>query len=768
MAHGADAKVFILVDLHLRISKKVLLSLLQFAVAESKPRDTSTENWTVDHYVNTYLGKIASTITGQKNIKLFVPGFGVKTDPSIWPLYLVTFVIVDIADERVVSTDIKDKVQQMTRHRTELYNSMWDISNIFFDNHVRELRILMEDICQYIQKTNMNSEIEREIEDIIRGNFLHDQHMINIFHENMEMEKSYRENINHFTADELNYHNRMEQVISILEQNHLDDLTRAQQSGHDLTERHLPPRGQHYPAKLINVMPIVIEIAVTGCGDWRKHSRLIKELTNIINNTDEPADYEPLFRDRNAVRTAFDQVFSRFGEFHAQSGCIQLVVSSREISKFFCLLNECVEGDLTSKLKPVQDIVRGIPGFEQFEYEVVLYRDHYTCVMDNLAGQLLKEIEAKGLTLKPTRSVKVDTFDQETVRLTVACHSLSDRHACRNAFLDERLQPTFDVLQQQLKYVYPDMSLSARLLSTEEDSCAYPKKTVVRMKPKGTSNKTNFTFSREIDLRLPSDRKTPSVTAISVNGSGRLVAADLGNTCIKLINTQSGECMSSTVSTCCIPLCNTECVKKYRPWGVSFIDEDRAVVSVPAAGKLIFVDTRNDQLSIVKELINQTQCRGLAFCRGRLYVTYGSPEKKVRILNTDDTILKTFSNEYFSEPWYVTVNGNDMSIFVSETLTKRVLHLDDNGILVHIMDLKQVIDEPRGLLIKDASRLWVCAYRFNGKDSMAEIDLDKAECSDVVGEGIEFPIGIQIDSKSSLIYVSMCKTPILRVLKYET
>ncbi|XP_052212010.1 uncharacterized protein LOC127831064 [Dreissena polymorpha] len=742
MAHGADA-VFILVDLHLRISKQVLLSLLEYAVAESKPRDTPAENWTIDHYVITYLTKIASTITGQKNMKQFVPGFGVKTDPSIWPLYLMTFVIVDIADERVVSTDIKDKVRQMTRHRTELYNSMWDISNIFFDNHVRELRIIMEDICQYIQRANMNSEIEREIEDIIRGNYRHDPHMINIFHEHQEMEKSYRENINHFTADEINFHNRMEQIISILEQHHLDDLSR-------------------------DAMPIAIEIAVTGCGDWRKHSRLIRELTNIINNTDEPEGYEPLFRDRNAVRNAFDQVFSDYGEFLAQSGCIRIVVRPREISKFFCLLNACVEGDLTPKLKPVQDIVRGIPGFEQFEYEVVLYRDHYTCVMDNLAGKVIKELKAKGFTSKPTRSDKVDTSDQETVLLTVACHSSSDSRACRNAVLDDCLQPTFDVLQQQLKHVYPDVTWSSRLISTEENICAYPKKTVVRLKPKGTSNKTNFTFSGEIDLRLPSDRKTPSVTAISVNGSGRMVAADLGNTCIKLINTQSGECMGSSVSTCCIPLCNTECVKKYRPWGVSFIDEDRAVVSVPSAGKLIFVDTRNDQLNVVKELINHMQCRGLAFCRGRLYVTYGSPEKKVRILNTDDTILKTFSNEYFSEPWYVTVNENDMSIFVSESLNKRIIHLNDNGIPVHIMDLKQVIDEPRGLLFKDASRLWVCAYRFNGKDSMAEIDLDNVECSDVVGEGIEFPIGIQIDSKSSLVFVSMCKTPILRVLKYET
>ncbi|KAH3817733.1 hypothetical protein DPMN_119288 [Dreissena polymorpha] len=53
-------------------------------------------------------------------------------------------------------------------------------------------------------------------------------------------------------------------------------------------------------------MPIAIEIAVAGCGDWRKHSRLIRELTNIINNTDEPEGYEPLFRDRNAVRNAME------------------------------------------------------------------------------------------------------------------------------------------------------------------------------------------------------------------------------------------------------------------------------------------------------------------------------------------------------------------------------------------------------------------------------------------------------------------------------
>ncbi|KAH3817708.1 hypothetical protein DPMN_119263 [Dreissena polymorpha] len=71
-------------------------------------------------------------------------------------------------------------------------------------------------------------------------------------------------------------------------------------------------------------MPIVIEIAVTGCGDWRKHSRLIRELTNIINNTEEPADYEPMFRDRNAVRTAFDQVFSRFG-----GGFDNVIISTR-------------------------------------------------------------------------------------------------------------------------------------------------------------------------------------------------------------------------------------------------------------------------------------------------------------------------------------------------------------------------------------------------------------------------------------------------------
>ncbi|KAH3817706.1 hypothetical protein DPMN_119261 [Dreissena polymorpha] len=158
MAHGADTKVHILVEILLRISKQVLLSLLEFAVKESKPKETTAENWTIDHYVNTYMTKIASTTTGQKNIKLFVPGFGVKIDLSSWPLYLSTFVIVEIAD---VSVEIKDKVQQMTRHRTELYNSLLDMSDVFFDNHVRDLRILMGEICQYLG-AGMCTFIDRE------------------------------------------------------------------------------------------------------------------------------------------------------------------------------------------------------------------------------------------------------------------------------------------------------------------------------------------------------------------------------------------------------------------------------------------------------------------------------------------------------------------------------------------------------------------------------------------------------------------------------
>ncbi|XP_052283939.1 uncharacterized protein LOC127880657 [Dreissena polymorpha] len=650
----------------------------------------------------------------------------------------------------------------MTRHRTELYNSLWDMSDVFFDNHVRDLRIVMEEICQYLG-AGMCSFTERGIEDIIQGKTPHDPHSINVFHEQQETEKSYRENIKHFTADELRYHTRLEEVISILEHHHLDDLTRALRSGHDLTERHLPPREQQYPAKLINVMPIAIEIAVTGCGDLRKRSQLIRELTNIINNTDEPADYEPMFRDRNAVHTAFDQIFSGFGEFHAQSGCIRIFVRPYDISQFFQLLNACVDGDLTSKLKPLQDIVREVQGFEQYDHEVVLYRDNYTCVMDDLTGQLLKKLEEKGFKLVQNRKITVDKSDQGNVILTVSCNSSSDRRVVRNALQNGCLQPTFDVLQQQLKHVYPDVSLSA----TEVKSCAFPTKTVVWINPKKISIDPNASFSRDIDLWFLSDRNMPSITGISVNGTGRLVAADFGNACIKLIDTNTGKRIGLALSTCCSLLCDKDCGKQYRPWDVVFIDEDRAVVSVPAAGKLIIVDTRNNQLSVLKEVINQTQCRGLAYCCSRLYVTYGSPVRKVRILDTEGTIMKTFTNEHLHEPWHVTVNLNDMSIFVSESFTKRIIHLDANGIPVQIMDLKQVTDEPRGLVFKDASRLWVCAYRFNGKDSIAEIDLDNAECSDVVGECIERPIGIHIDSKSNLVFLSMCKTPTLRVFKFE-
>ncbi|KAH3817703.1 hypothetical protein DPMN_119258 [Dreissena polymorpha] len=280
-----------------------------------------------------------------------------------------------------------------------------------------------------------------------------------------------------------------------------------------------------------------------------------------------------------------------------------------------------------------------------------------------------------------------------------------------------------------------------------------------RFQPNPTPREKPIQLRKNIDVTMSSDTKLPYLTGFSVNKTGLIIAADLANRYIKMIDTKFGKCIGRSLKTCCSPECSNQCNKKYHPWDATFIDETQAVVSVPAAGKLFFVDTKNGKLSVSKEMSNQRQCRGLAYCDGRLYVTYGSPERKVNIMKTDETDVQTFSNRFISEPWYVAVNANDKSMYITETMSRKVIRLDKNGTSVQIIDLMRLLNIPQGVALLDESKLLLCAYKYRDRqhtDVLYEINLESGDSCEMMHRGLKWPEGIAIDRESGHVYVSMC------------
>ncbi|KAH3817744.1 hypothetical protein DPMN_119299 [Dreissena polymorpha] len=769
MAQADTTNERLLSYVHLKVVRGVLRRLLEHAVAKENPE------WTIDHFLYHHIRRINEAVIGRENERHFFPGFRQNADVDNWPLFLFSFLILHITDSGTLPEDIKDSVRSLNQSRVELYSRIVvGVSDEYFDEHVINLQQTMHHICERIHDAQLRAETERQIRNArehvgIPGGIDY----VQVFNVCQETEKTYRQRVTGFTPDQERLHDFIQQntqiaqhqtepetkgrIVSIRDDHHLADLEAAQRQGHDLYKPFLPPRNnpERYP---ITLPAIPIEIEIRGCKP-PQNQRISEVIVNTINGNCVPDISQET---REIIKTAFSNAISSFGEYRARQGCIQLLVRPNTIEDVFSLFNECVNGNLSEKLKQVQDLLRTLPGWEEYEQEIVLYKENYDLVMDSIAKQLVHEIQLQGYSFPPKRNITVNESEQGSILLNVACYSPEDRKAFTHAVRQGQLKHTLDVLEQNLKRICANVSLNTRLIDdTDTDGVKSRVKRHIdlgfRIQPNATSRRRPLKLLKNIDVTMSSDEKLPSVTGFALNKTGLVIAADLANKCIKMIDVKSGICKGRSLTTCCKPVCSKECIKKHHPWDATFIDEAQAVVSVPAAGKLFFVDNKNDELSVVKEMNNQRQCRGLAYCRGRLYVTYGSPESKVRIMNTDGTDVQTFSNESFSEPWYITVNATDKAMFITETMKKCVIHLDKNGNPVQNIELKQLLDGPRGIALLHGSHLLVCAYRYTKTDVLYEINLESGESCVIVDEALNCPDGIQIDSESGYVFVSMCE-----------
>ncbi|KAH3824339.1 hypothetical protein DPMN_126174 [Dreissena polymorpha] len=469
MAQADNKKANLLAYLHLRIARRVLRRLLEYCVARENA------GWTIDQFLYQHMSRINQHPIGNQNQRHLFPGFGVRANVDQWPVYLFSL-LIDITASGLCNS-IHDSVSQINQARLELFsNIVIGISDEYLGRHVNGVKLAIQTICQFLNEGQFTTDINQEILNVeLMLDSADSIDYVEEFKTNHYIEKSYRQRLNKLTPDQQQLHEIIRQTtwnteeqedephdVSIRDEDHRRDVEEARRQGYDPSNRSVPPRSvsSKYP---IAIPEFTVEIEISGCDGAELHS-VSERVVNSINSTDG----QEMDSQNRQIKNTCDNTFTSFGAYYARQGCIQIVVRPRSVNAMFQLLKDCINGNLTKSLQPLQELIRTFSGCQNYTQEVVLYKDNYDYVMDNIALQLTKQITVSDTVIRPKHKIRAEVSEPGRILLHMECHSAGDRAAFKFAIEAGKMQPTLDVLKTELGHIYPNLSLNARLNKQKE------------------------------------------------------------------------------------------------------------------------------------------------------------------------------------------------------------------------------------------------------------------------------------------------------------
>lgn len=119
-------------------------------------------------------------------------------------------------------------------------------------------------------------------------------------------------------------------------------------------------------------------------------SELLMRFTNdIINNIDSSLKEELPNSALHKIRQAIEQFFFTT-ERHVtkvEQKCIMLTIAFGSLTSLIGLLRDYMNDDLTSQMNQLQQAIQTVDGCAGVELEVIIYKDEFYRVMDELGKQ---------------------------------------------------------------------------------------------------------------------------------------------------------------------------------------------------------------------------------------------------------------------------------------------------------------------------------------------------------------------------------------------
>ncbi|XP_060575305.1 uncharacterized protein LOC132732814 [Ruditapes philippinarum] len=211
-------------------------------------------------------------------------------------------------------------------------------------------------------------------------------------------------------------------------------------------------------------------------------------------------------------------------------------------------------------------------------------------------------------------------------------------------------------------------------------------------------------FSGKLDMHARGDKKECYIAGMCLLDKNCLLAADLYNVCVKLVNLETAAVLAVPVHSW--------------PWDVTKVTEEQAAITQPLLGEVLFFNKnkRTRKWCAGKNIDVGLECRGIEFSRGKFVVSYTTKPGCVKIIDLSGNVLHVFSadkngDNLFQQPAYIALGLDHNIIYVSDNETHMVTSLDRYG---NVKDVYKNDDLrcSSGVVTDRVDSVFVCSSRY--------------------------------------------------------
>ncbi|XP_060579032.1 uncharacterized protein LOC132736005 [Ruditapes philippinarum] len=196
------------------------------------------------------------------------------------------------------------------------------------------------------------------------------------------------------------------------------------------------------------------------------------------------------------------------------------------------------------------------------------------------------------------------------------------------------------------------------------------------------------------------------------------------------------------------------------PWAVAKVDNNKVAVTFPELGTVRLITfSKCMRVTNTEDIKVGKVCRGVAYSKNKLIVSYTNSPATVKILNMSGKVLKTFDKDQhgtclFVDPHYLTVSADNTIIYVSDYNKNCVIGLTFDGKVKAIYKDDQ-LNKPYQLTVDRSGAVFVCGCWSHNIHQLSP-DLTKVKILLDREQGIECPVGVSYYQNKNRLYV--CQT----------
>ena len=181
--------------------------------------------------------------------------------------------------------------------------------------------------------------------------------------------------------------------------------------------------------------------------------------------------------------------------------------------------------------------------------------------------------------------------------------------------------------------------------------------------------------SSKVNIKLPQDKRPPRISSCAFLPNGELLLVDHRNCSLKLLDRA-------------LVLQNSFDLSPNKPWDVSVVDNSTVLVTLPFTKRLQFIQIY-PSFSTGSSVKFDKECWGVAVSAEHIYVTCHNIDKvkkkedwtpgEVCILDRRGNEIRRDDRLRFIRPYYVSVNRDGSTIYVSDCATDTLTALTATG-----------------------------------------------------------------------------------------